>query len=128
MAGNRCDSCGKMVALDLEDPEVEDEKVNNNTNVTGTVNLKRNCAECGGEMKQATLDIDVEVPDACPVGGEGHEEKTVEVELSKLEEGGGRYKKSYYGAEGTVKITCSCGKSAEAPWSDKIAASDFEDV
>lgn len=127
MAGNRCDSCAKMVALTFEDPEVEDESVTNDGVVHASVALKRNCEECGGEMKSATLDLDATLDNVCKAEGEGHE-LSVEIELSGTDQGGGRYAKRLLGAEGTITVTCLCGVKAEAPWSDSVAAGDFDDV
>lgn len=125
---NRCESCAKLVGLSFEEPEVEDEAVDKEGHVTATIQLKRNCADCGGEMKQASLDLAHTVEGTCAsAGSEGHE-LSVEISAEQLEEGGGRYKKSYFGADCTITVTCLCGAKAEAPWSDKLAAGDFENV
>lgn len=120
---NPCPGCNKMVSLDFQDPEVSDLEYDDGK-ITASVRILRNCAECGEEMKEATLEVDLDV-EFC--SGEGHV-VSVEDKLSQLEEGGGRYAKSYFGAEGTFDLKCSCGKTAEVQWSDKVAASEMEEL
>lgn len=129
----RCPDCNKFVGLDFQDPEWESEPEINGGQITGTVRLVRCCADCGGEMKEARLEVDLEtgLPDGHE--GEGHE-LTVEMDdLTQLEKGGGRYAKSYFGAEAHWTVRCSCQQPedkplAEGDWSDQVAASEMDEL
>ncbi len=122
----RCPSCETMVGLETSDPEVDDLNYSGST-ITGSVRIVRICVECGEELKETTLEIHEEVENFCDSDEDGHDVE-VEENLSILEEGGGRYKKSYYGAEGTLHLKCSCGKTFDVEWSDKVAASSMDDL
>lgn len=144
----RCPDCNKFVSLELQDPEVSDLQVEHlepedkagehRFNITGNVRIVRNCGECGQELKEANLEIDQEVElgentlDAAAV--ELHRtldlsDATVEEDgVDSIEEGGGRYAKSYFGA--TVHFTVYLDKTAIASgeWSDKVAASEMDEL
>lgn len=136
----RCDQCNKFVSFEEDDPEVEDLEVDEDGSVTGTVRIVNTCAECGQELKEATLDIDsrVDVPDGHK--GEGHEltveeagsERTSRSGYYKKGEwvsAGGRYAKTYYGASVDYTVTCSCGNfTAEGQWEDDVQASGMEEM
>jgi hypothetical protein len=146
----RCENCQKFVSLEMQDPEVSDLQVEycpppkedadgeHAFSVTGSVRIVRVCAECNLEMKEATLDIDQTI-----VLGENvdtqdwkefakkHDLGTVEVEdggAEALEEGGGRYKKSYYGATLNLDITVDGETVGSVTWTDKVAASEMEEL
>ena len=121
----RCPTCEKMVSLEMGDIEVSDEEYAAGK-LTASVRIVRTCADCSEEMKEATFEVDEEV-EFCDTEDKKHE-VTVEAELEPLEEGGGRYKKSFYGAVGQFKLTCSCGEEMVVEWSDKVAASGMEDL
>lgn len=140
---NRCPSCEKMVSLDFNDPEVEsieveaeepdpngDPKLDDHTtlSVTANVRIVRVCADCGEEMKEATLDLE-ETSIEGPIGS-GHEFEVEEDSVDQIEEGGGRYAKSYFGAEVgyTITCTCGCGFARSATMSDKVAASEMDEM
>lgn len=152
----RCPDCNKFVSLELgEEPEAELE-VSDGV-VTGTVQIVRNCADCGTELKEATFDVEVtlptlvehaneiaaarearekehkdkEVAGETPSMDEDEDEHDMEVEVDECqatEEGGGRYKKSYYGVDVTFTAKCSCGKEEQGSFEDKIAASHMDEV
>lgn len=152
--GNRCQSCEKFVSLEFDesnieinDLEVSDEWDGENVtvHVTGNVRIVRTCADCGDELKEATLDIDSEVPltvdikphRAKPPKGENHcqwkkgcGDLTVEDDgASGSEEGGHRYKAAYFGASTTITVTCGCGEIiASLDWSDRVSAGGMDDV
>lgn len=128
---NPCPNCSKMVSLDFQDPEVNDLELNvEGRKITASVRIVRQCADCGTDMKEATLDVDLEVPKCNHDDGKGLPHvlvDEVEESLSQLEEGGGRYAKSYFGAEGEFKVKCACGQAIAVQWSDKVAASEMEE-
>lgn len=126
----RCPNCSKFVSLELQDPEVNDLQLDDDGTITASVRVVRNCQDCGTEMKEATFDVSLEVPEVTHTVGADRDKCQLSVEdnLSQLEEGGGRYKKSYYGAEGTFNLTCTCGAKAEVQWSDKIDASSMDEI
>lgn len=95
-------------------------------------------------MKEATLEmeetldpeelkehVDPETEEALP----GHSLTVEETGINQIEEGGGRYKKSYFGASVAYEIHCSCqsgsGKPhkpvAQGDLSDKVPASSMDE-
>jgi uncharacterized Zn finger protein (UPF0148 family) len=156
----RCPTCEKFVSLELQEPESPDVSVEYNGDpdarrsrthglgflgrapgfiITGSIRIVRTCAECGEELKEATLDIDQEVEVGEDLtAAEKTEAATVttyddaEVEdesVESIEEGGGRYKKSYFGAEVTFVIRAGPENAvvARVTWSDKVAASQMDE-
>ena len=58
----RCPSCEKFVSYDTEvEPEEESAPEISGTQVTATYRRVLNCAECGEELKDATIEFDVEL-------------------------------------------------------------------
>jgi hypothetical protein len=56
-------------------------------------------------------------------------EMEVDVDESQgTEEGGGRWKKSFFGVEVTFTAKCSCGKEEQGNFEDKIAASHMDEI
>jgi hypothetical protein len=130
----RCETCRKFVSLQMEDPELGDLAAAvtspGTATITGEVVIKRNCAECSGDMRKAELEINTEV-DIDGHEGAAHELSATIADLTPIEESGGRYAKSFFGAQGTIDVTCSCADGvvvASCPWSDKVAASAMDDV
>jgi hypothetical protein len=125
----------------MNDPELDgDLSIDEEGTVTGQVRIVRVCAECGTELKEATLDLEqsVDIPDT-HVNKEGEDLHTLEVEedgCEGIEEGGGRYAKSYYGAEVGFVVRCSCDEakpltdrwSVTGSMSDKVAASHMDEM
>ncbi len=136
----RCPDCNKFVSMEVSDPEVDTLEVDTDGTVNITVRIVRTCAECGTELKEATLEFSTQdytqivedhikefhperpkVPE-----GEGEveveapegEEKVYadEVELDISEEGVEALEEtekrvSYFGAEVQFCIKCeSCNK------------------
>jgi hypothetical protein len=136
----RCPDCNKFVGLEMADPEVESIEVSEDGTVTATVHIVRNCAECGTELKSADLEMECEVDVSGHDGSEeeeGESKGKVEHELSveetgieAIEEGGGRYQKSYFGAKVTFELSCSCDPSwhVQGEVEDKVAASEMEEL
>lgn len=130
----RCPDCSKFVSMDFSEPEVDDIQVTEEGEVTASVILTRTCADCGGDLKTAQLEMTVDLGKECEehVNKEGEEVHDLEIEagdVNQIEEGGGRYKKAFYGAEVCFTITCACDKewNVEGSMSDKVAASEMEE-
>lgn len=135
----RCPDCSKFVSLEFEEPEVENDlECDDDGNVTGTLHIVRTCAECGTELKEATIDLEADISGELPEKPEVKEgetapdyEITIETgDVSSIEEGGGRYQKSYFGGEVTFTVTCSWNEewSYEGSVSGKVAASEMEEM
>lgn len=126
----RCDNCNKFVSLDCDEPEVENEDFDGEAGrIDAEYRIIRTCSDCGQEMKEATITFDEDISDKTEDHqGEGHE-LSAEFDASLLEEGGGRYKKSYFGVDLKVTVTCSCGDFHEVfDYSDKVAASEMDEL
>lgn len=139
----RCPDCNKFVSLEFQDPEVDNLEISDDAVVTATVRLVRNCAECGTEMKEATLeleethDITVE-PFKDHINEKGETKHELEIEetgVDQIEEGGGRYAKSYFGATISYTVRCKCDEDKkderweyEGTFGDKVAASAMEEM
>jgi hypothetical protein len=124
----RCPNCNKFVSLDFSEPEVENISVSDDGSVTAEVRIVRTCADCGDELKTASLSLEVQV-DVGDHSGEGHELEVEEDALEQIEEGGGRYKKSYFGARVDFTVSCSCGKlSVSGGMEAKVAASGMDEM
>ena len=134
-----CPSCNKLCALNFEEPEIENDlEVDEEGTVTGTVRIVRTSECCGEEMKEAIFDIDW-TPDSEGVKliqdehtGEGHELTLNADDPEQVEESGGRYKKSFFGASIAFRIGCHCQKEPADPliegeWSDKVSASSMDE-
>ena len=137
---SRCPDCQKFVSLEMQDPEVESCEIDIDGAITASVRIVRSCAECSTEMKEATLEIEY-TPDEDEAKiveehqGDAHElivEDGYSVEA--LEEGGGRYAKSFFGATLSVSVRCKCQKGAiveplfTVELSDKVSASAMDEM
>lgn len=135
--------------MDMSEPELDGElRFDPDTQaVTGTVRIERTCAECGEALKEGMLDMEgqLEGEDAAKLeahleahkkaadNNEGEEVGEFDVEedgIDTIEEGGGRYKKSYFGAVVHFTITCSCDKefSVSGSMEDKMPASSMDEM
>jgi len=129
----RCDSCNKFVGLDFSDPELESIEVDG-TSATATVRIVRTCSDCGQELKEATLEMEdtFDGPKDEDAAGEDkeHDLSVEDDSVEQIEEGGGRYAKSYFGASVryTVSCACGCGFTHSGDMSDKIAASQMDEM
>lgn len=128
----RCPDCNKFVGLDFGDPEVQSLEVDDSGTITCEVRIVRCCAECGQEMKEATLSMECDAPTGLTVGERDDAEWEVEEEsVEQVEEGGGRYAKSYFGATVVAKLTVTVdGKatSESVELTDKVAASEMDEM
>jgi hypothetical protein len=120
--------------MEFADPEISDIQVTEEGEVTAMVTITRTCADCGSDLKNAELEMTVDLSKECEghVNKEGEETYDLTIEendVNQIEESGGRYKKAYFGAEVCFTITCTCDKefSVEGSMSDKVAASEMEE-
>ncbi len=115
--------------------------------------IVRNCAECSTELKEASLEASEEVEvdadslikciekkvikvkdtdDEAEIFDwiEGHGEPSIdETGTDQIEEGGGRYAKSFFGASVSYMVKCQCGETLhEGTIEDKVAASAMEEM
>lgn len=130
----RCPDCNKFVGLEFADPEVERLEIDGDE-VACEVRIVRNCAECGQELKEAQLELSAEIPQevADAHDGDNHDLEVEETGVDPIEEGGGRYAKSYFGATVSFAVRCSCQKKDDAAiyegeMSDKVAASAMDEL
>lgn len=135
----RCPDCNKFVSLDLNDPEVDGaiEVDVDYTDGTATgavkceVHIVRVCGECSTELKEANLELTAEFAPP-PKGEKDHEFEAEEISVDSTERstGKGRGLKSFYGAEVSFKVTCSCGCDFEyeGTMSDDIQASHMDEM
>ncbi len=126
----RCESCAKFVSLEMQEPEVQSLEVNGE-DLVAEVRIVRTCTDCGSELKEAT--ITAEAP--CPLEDCDCDEDARDLEVSgedtveAVEEGGGRYKKSYFGFKLTGTVKCEkCGATASCDLEEKVAASEMEEM
>jgi hypothetical protein len=128
-----------MAALEMQEPELDNDlEVDEDGNVTGQIRIVRNSECCGDEMKEANFEIDwsPDAEDALKLEehkGEGHSLSVDQGDPEGTEEGGGRYAKSFFGAQIDFSIRCECQPEGAEPlveytWSDKIAASEMDDL
>lgn len=136
----KCPSCNKFCAMEMQEPEVQDFSLDNKVEngivillVTGQIRIVRTSECCGDEIKEANFDFADEFEIEGHVG-EGHEFEIEEGDVNPIEEGGGRYQKSFFGVDWTPHITCSCGEEVKTKedsyisFTDKIAASWMDDL
>jgi hypothetical protein len=131
----RCPDCNKFVGLEMDDPDLEDIDISDNGEITATVRIARKCADCGNDMKEALLEMSDEVPQdiADRHDGEKHKLSIEETAVEPIEEGGGRYAISYYGATVHYAVRCSCQKDDadpiyESSMEEKVAASEMDEM
>lgn len=131
----RCPSCNKFVAFEESDPEVDLEDNADLGTVNGTVRIVNACAECGEELKEANFDIDVDVSEFVNAHTDKDDEGTHEIsieeggfERDQRSEGKGRGAKTFYGASGSIRLSCKCGENQDVAWSDFVQASDMDEL
>jgi hypothetical protein len=67
----RCESCARFVSYGERDPEVEEvsvEAADGGGTLTGTALVVLECAECGSDLKSASLDFSADFAHECPGG------------------------------------------------------------
>lgn len=138
----RCPDCNKFVGYEQAEPEldlsVELDKAEDGTpegaDVTGSVRMVLNCAECGSELAEASLDIN-----DCNVAlehkeAESHDVEVVDESADANDRYDGkpgtpsRYRRHYYGADISGTVQCSCGAKAEFTTTVEEQASGFEQL
>jgi hypothetical protein len=147
----RCPDCQKFVSFDSEtDPEVNVESVDEEGVVTGDVRIVNTCAECGTELKEASLDVEEDFSEEVAEHrkerkdagepDEDHDELTVETddgsrfdEMQDTDRHGkkikrARYMKHLYGAEVEITVECKCGEKFTRTWRDSVPGSSMEEM
>jgi hypothetical protein len=124
----------------MQEPEVNDLSLDAEGGmVTADVRIVRNSECCGDEMKEYTFYTEAEldketaakVNEIAEKAKQKGEEADFDVEedgLDTLEEGGGRYKKSYYGYTLTVAIKHEGVTLGTVELTDKCAASEMDEL
>lgn len=138
---NRCSQCSKFVSLELGEPQDEGLTINveegtehgvHGITLNGTVRVTLNCAECGGELAETTLEFEsdwqLEHLDGCEYDGDACiEETSPELESAEDSTGHGMYTKRFYGAAVSFEVSCNeCGEKVEAECTETCQASFFE--
>jgi len=136
----QCPSCSKLCSLEMQDPEVNDVSYDEeNQSVSVEVRILRNSACCGDEMKDYTFNTDQELPDTLVARMAAIKKEHPDAEFDAqeggvdvLEEGGSRYKKSYYGYTLTVDFVAIVDGKADTigtvEVTDKIEASGMDEL
>lgn len=127
--------------MEMQEPEVNDLTLNaDNTDLDSTtvdfdVRIVRNSECCGDEMKEYTFADSADVPEHIIekmkeiVAKDADAEFEVEQgSIDTLEEGGGRYAKSYFGFTLSVSIEHDGKSLGEFDITDKIAASHMDEL
>lgn len=143
----RCDNCAKMVSYDTDvEPEVQDDPSFEGDTVSFSVRRVLTCQDCGSEMKETTLDFNLDMtlsedkPTSTPCE-DGHEweldgelslEPTTEMQ-TKDRHGkpikSARYMKTMYGVEASGEAVCQhCGQKATFSGNESCQASGFDEL
>ena len=126
----RCGSCNKFVSIEIGEPDVQDLQVSG-TEVSTTIRLTKNCAECSTELADYTFEIETSNEE---LDTHNREECSLDVEEVSVEnttrtEGKNRGTKTFYGVTLEFNVTCTC--QDESVYSgilkDEIQASAMED-
>jgi hypothetical protein len=122
----------------MQDPESNDLSLDvDNLTATCEVRIVRNSACCGDEMKEYTFNTDAdlskEIADKIEAiqKREDYDESNFEIEESNLEpteEGGHRYKKSYYGYMLTAAIKYGDEELGSVTLEEKVEASGMDEL
>ena len=134
----RCGNCNKWPTLEManvEAPELSVERSETGTKVTGEIKIALACADCGYEMKEATLEVNIDVvvvhKEGCEEGAPDSDALSVDFEPEGFHEflpPGKKRHKHMYGAQGTITVTCECGGTGQADWRDSIQSSAMEEL
>ena len=136
MGGVRCPDCCKFASLEFQEPSVDVEITSNEDSITVTAEayLERTCEDCGTTLKEANLNFskDLLAEDFGDhweaVKDRLDELKLEDFSVDALEEGGGRYAKSFFGATVQYKISLDDIIVFEGELEDKISASEMDTV
>ena len=129
----RCPNCNKFVSVEMAEPEMDTLEYTDGT-VTGEVRLVQTCADCGAELAEANLDVEIDAEfahkiETCP----GVPEIDATAENNDRYDGGpktpARYRKHFYVASISGNITCpDCQASCEFSGTAEEMASGFESL
>lgn len=108
----RCNDCNRFVAYGDDEIEVSCEdasydKESQTITVSCEVSLKKTCAECGTELKEATFTIEREIQGVTPdeiADGDFNLDVTAELEADERATGKGRGRVTFYGVSGDLKV------------------------
>lgn len=129
----RCSSCNKFVSVEQQEPEFEEVEFDPDSNeATCSVRIVDACPECSTEIREASLDLTFQFDDLAEHGGEGSDGEhelsgDVEGEADEKTEGKGHGLKTFHGVAAKLKVTCSCGWSAESETSDHVQVSHMDE-
>lgn len=131
----RCPNCNKFVSLEQAEPEVT-AQVNGDV-VDLDVRMVLTCAECGEELLEAEVsdeftidnhdceDAEYEEVDTTAEATDRYQDKDRHGKLIKSM----RYRRHYYGANGTVVVECSkCKQYVDVPFDVEEQASSFMEM
>lgn len=134
-----CKSCNKFVAQEENDPEVNNLEVDNEGAVNAEVRIVNTCAECEEELTESIFNVDdqISMPEDVSLGHE-HDLEVEEISCERTrpdhtpprKDGkptNPRSKKTYYGFELIVKVTCNgCNLEEDLTLADDVQASSME--
>ena len=134
----RCPSCEKFTSMDEPqcewdsgpDLEVTDDGAENGEasfGLTGSIRITRSCADCGTELKEATLDMEETITLTLPEGVSADDVELDADDPEGSESGGGRYKKNMIGADVSYRLNANGTTIHEANWHDEIAAGQMDE-
>lgn len=142
----RCENCSKFASLEMGEPEVEGGVEIEGPDVSATVRLPRNCADCGNELQEVTFELQTSSDDLmseCPGEEADAENKAHEWDLpdvvsfettERMDDKGGkikaqRYMKKMLGVEATFNVVCNrCKQEATVTLKDETNAGSFENL
>jgi|WetSurMetagenome_2_1015567.scaffolds.fasta_scaffold377733_2 hypothetical protein len=122
----RCPDCCRFVSLDTQDPEVESLEADGDR-IIATVRITRVCADCGTELKEATIELEHALPDLFVEEHADHD-LDVDGDVELTEQAGGRYAKSYIGARLAFRVYFNGGEVYANEMESSVAASEFEEI
>ena len=125
----RCPDCNKFVFIEMAKPELDlqldDDKV------SGEVRLVQICAECGMELAEAELDIEITFDFKHDTEGCDGELKISNEKASNSDrfEGRGHGARHFYGADITATVSCpKCGVKQMVEGSVEEQSSSFDQL
>lgn len=116
----RCPDCQKFVSLEFDqEPEINNEEFDaEDGSYEIEIRIVRTCADCGQELKDATLNFDGEIDgwEDIKAAHEG-DDHDILMEVSpqndEYSKGKGRYMVSFFGASVDISIHCKCQNDVE---------------